>query len=120
MMPDKTWKQRERKAALAIGAKRNVGSGSMGRADKSRSDSTHGMIFLECKHRKKHSAVTLWDDTKAKAAKEGKTPIVSLTEHKRPGCWYVVRDCDVPLLAEILAEAARKAAEIEAARLESC
>lgn len=100
-----TWKRRERKSARAIGAERNIGSGSMGRADKSRSDSTHETIYLECKHRQRHAVVTLWDDAKSKAKKEGKTPIVSLTQHNRPGCWYVVKDSDVEMLAAVLREA---------------
>lgn len=106
-----TWKRRERKSAQAIGAERNIGSGSMGRADKSRSDSTHETIYLECKHRQRHAVVSLWDDAKTKAKKEGKTPIVSLTQHGRPGCWYLVKDADVEMLATVLREAkAAKAA----------
>jgi len=101
-MSHPAWKKRERKAARAVGAERNIGSGSLGRADRSSSDSTSDVIYLECKHRKKHSAVTLWDDTKAKAKKEGKLPVVHLTEHNRPGAWVLLKDSDVIAYAEHL------------------
>lgn len=97
-----TWKKREGKAAKRIGAARNIGSGSLGRPDRSSSDSTSEIIYLECKHRKKHSAVTLWDDTKAKAKKEGKTPVVYLTEHNRPSGWVLLKIEDVIEFAEHL------------------
>jgi len=40
--------------------------------------------------RKKHSAVTLWDETNALARKEDKTPVVALAEKGRPGFWILV------------------------------
>jgi hypothetical protein len=49
-----TWKRREREAAALFGALRNIGSGSLGRADRSCSDSTHPKLYLEVKTRPKH------------------------------------------------------------------
>ena len=104
-MPDNPWKRCERKSSRQIGAERNVGSGSMGRADRSRSDSTHDSIFLECKLREKHSAVQLWRKTAKLAKKEKKTPIVALFERGMPHAYYVVRDDHVEMLADVIRKA---------------
>jgi hypothetical protein len=85
-----TWKARERHAAAAIGARRQPCSGSSGRSDQTRSDSTSKYIYLEGKLREKHAVVTLWDDAAAKAAKEGKVPLLALTTKFRPGVWWVL------------------------------
>jgi hypothetical protein len=44
-----TWKRREREAARLFGAERQPLSGSGGRADRTRSDSTHDRLFVECR-----------------------------------------------------------------------
>ena len=87
-----TWKAGERKTARAFGAERQIGSGSLGRADRSRSDSTHEKIFIECKHAKRHAVITLWDQTKKYAKKENKIPLVVLRVKGRPGSWYLIKD----------------------------
>lgn len=110
----KTWKKREHKTAKAFGAKRNIGSGSMGRDDKTSSDSTHPTLYIECKLRVKHSAVSLWDDTAKKARKEKKVPVVSLAEKGRHGSWLLIRESD---LLEV-AEEYRKAQEAAKAAIE--
>lgn len=101
-MSDKPWKRFERKVSAKIGALRNIGSGSMGRADRSASDSTHETIFLEAKQRKKHSAVQLWRKTAKLAKKEGKTPIVAMSEAGMPGTWFVVHEDHVAILADAI------------------
>lgn len=53
-------------------------------------DVIHNRLFIECKLRKKHSAVALWDEVKALADMEGKTPVVCLCEKGRPGFWIMV------------------------------
>lgn len=93
------WKNRETKEARQLGAERNIGSGSLGRADRSCSDSTHKQWFLEVKLRARHSAVTLWRNTAKLAKKEGKTPVVALCETGMPGTWYVVHKDHVEALA---------------------
>lgn len=76
-----TWKAHERLLARFFGAERNIGSGSLGRYDRSKSDSTHPRLYLEKKVSAKRSAMmTLWEDTAAKAKAEGKIPVVSLTK----------------------------------------
>lgn len=92
-MANDTWKKRERQIATFFGTSRNPLSGSASRH--SESDSLHPALFIEDKHRKKHSVVTLWDDTKKKATKEGKIPVVCLTEHNRPGFWVMVHSEDL-------------------------
>jgi len=100
-----TWKSSERRIARMFGAERNVGSGSMGRDDKSSSDSTHPTLYIECKLREKHSAVSLHDDTARKAKKEKKIPVVTLSEKKRPGFWVLVHIDHLPLVTAELAKA---------------
>jgi hypothetical protein len=62
MPPTKTWKKREMQIARDFGAQRQIGSGSLGRADRSCSDSTHERLYIEAKHRKTCAAVTWWDN----------------------------------------------------------
>lgn len=97
-MPDHAWKQRERKAARAFGAQRTVGSGSLGREDRTSSDSTHERLFIETKLRKRHTVVALWDNTAKLAKKERKVPVVMLAEHNRQGLWVMCKLTDLPLV----------------------
>ena len=43
-------------------------------------DVIHDNLFIECKLRARHTAVTLWDDTAKLAKEEGKTPVIALCE----------------------------------------
>ena len=90
-MADKTWKKAERRICRYFGAERNPLSGENSRH--TRSDCLHETLYIEVKHRKKHSAVTLCDDTAKKAKKEGKIPVVCLAEKGRHGFWILVH-CD--------------------------
>lgn len=95
-MADRTWKSVERKIAAYFGTERTPLSGGNGK--QTRSDTLHEDLFIEAKYRKKHSAVTLWDETKKLAAKEGKTPVVCLCEKGRPGFWIVCHSDDLSKL----------------------
>ncbi len=97
----RTWKKAEARVAALIGARRQVLSGSSGRDDRSQSDSTHPRIFVEAKYRQRHAVRSLFDETKAKARKEGKTPVVALIDKGRPGCLICVHSDD---LAHLVAE----------------
>ena len=66
-MPDKAWKKRERDVAQYFNGKRTPLSGGNGKV--TRADVIHEDLFIECKLRAKHTAISLWDDT-AKLAKE--------------------------------------------------
>lgn len=92
-MADKAWKQRERDVAEFFHGQRNPLSGGSSRH--TRADVIHPTLFIECKLRRKHTAVSLWDETKALAGKEGKTPVVVLCEKNRPGFWILVHSDDL-------------------------
>lgn len=91
-----TWQARERQAAAIFGTRRQYGSGSGGREDETMSDSKHDRIYLEHKLRAVHAVLSLWRDTKAKAHKEGKDPVVVLSEKGRHGQWLLVHEADMP------------------------
>ena len=94
----RTWKKAEQRIADLIGARRQVLSGSSGRDDTTRSDSTHPRIFVEAKYRQRHAVRSLFDATKAKARKEDKTPVVALIDKRRPGCLICAHSDDLPVL----------------------
>jgi hypothetical protein len=94
-----TWKRRERDAARLFGAERQPLSGSTGRPDLSRSDSTHGRLFLEVKLRQHHAAVALLDAVRKLARKEGRIPVVALATKQRPGIVLVLDADDLPAVA---------------------
>jgi hypothetical protein len=100
-----TWKARERQAAGLFGALRQRCSGSSGRPDCSRSDSTHPALFIETKLRASHAAVGLFDETRALARKEGKTPVVILAQKNRPGLLLLIDPADLAAVAAEYAEA---------------
>ena len=60
-MPDKAWKKRERDVANYFNGKRTPLSGGNGKV--TRADVIHDDLFIECKLRAKHTAISLWDDT---------------------------------------------------------
>jgi len=73
----KTWKTTERRAARFFGAERNRLSGSSGRPDISKSDSTHYALFIEAKRRKGFmSALRQAKDVHKLAKKEGKLGVL--------------------------------------------
>jgi hypothetical protein len=93
------WKARERTAARLFGAERQVGSGSLGREDRSRSDSTHDRLFLETKLRARCAVRTLYDATRELAKKEDKLPVLALASKGRPGLLIVVHSDDLDSFA---------------------
>lgn len=98
-----TWKRRERDAARLFGAERQPLSGSAGRADRSRSDSTHGRLFIETKLRASSSVRTLWDETRRRARLEGKVPVLVLYAKGKPGGLVVCHEFDLAALLEAVA-----------------
>lgn len=95
-MSDKAWKQRERQVAAYFDGERTPLSGGNGKV--TRADVIHDDLFIEVKLRKKHSVVTLWDETKVLADKEGKTPVICLAEKNRKGFWIMVHSDDLGAL----------------------
>ena len=92
-MPDKAWKNRERLVARFFGGVRNALSGINSKV--THSDVVHDNLFIECKLRAKHTAISLWDDTAKLAKEEGKTPVIALCEKNRPGFWVMVHSSDL-------------------------
>lgn len=45
--------------------------------------------------KKKHSVLTLYDDTKKMADVENKTPVIALCQKNRKGFWIVVKSTDL-------------------------
>ena len=89
-MPDKAWKKRERDVANYFNGKRTPLSGGNGKV--TRADVIHEDLFIECKLRAKHTAISLWDDTAKLAKEEGKTPVIALCEKidRGFGLWFIV------------------------------
>lgn len=98
-MPDKTWKQAERRVAAMFGCLRARLSGSSGRDDQSASDSTHATLFLETKYRERHAVRTLHEATRTLAKRERKTAVVALVDKGKPGALVCVHSDDLAALA---------------------
>jgi hypothetical protein len=96
-MPDKTWKRDERQVAAFFGGTRNPLSGSNSRH--TGGDVIHPTLYIENKRRQKHSVVSLWNLTAERARQEGKTPVVTLTEHGKGGFWVVCKAEDLEKIA---------------------
>ena len=90
---DKAWKAFERRVATFFGGIRCPVLGTDTKADVD-----HETLFIECKQRQKHSVVTLWDTVKKRAGREGKTPVVCLSEKGRKGFWIMVHSDDLTKL----------------------
>ena len=97
-MVDKAWKRREREVANYFNGKRTSLSGINSKI--TIADVIHDELYIECKLKKKHTVVTLWDETKKLADKEGKIPIVALCEKERPGFWIMVHSNDFRKITE--------------------
>jgi hypothetical protein len=100
-----TWKRRERDAANLFGSRRKVLSGSSGRDDETRSDSTHPTLFIETKLRAASATRTLWEQTKALARREGKVPVLMLYGKGKQGALVVCHENDLAAVAAEMATA---------------
>jgi len=98
-MPTTTWKHRERKVAADFGSERTPLSG--GNSKHTRSDSLHPDLFIEHKHRQRHSVVGLYDETAALAKKEEKVPVVTLSQHGRKGYLILIDPRDLETVAKL-------------------
>jgi len=96
-MPTNTWKSRERQVAAFFSAKRTPLSGI--NSGHTSADVIHKRLFIEQKHRKRHSILTLFRAVKKLARKENKIPVVTLTEHGRQGFWILVHSSDLTAVA---------------------
>ncbi len=97
----RTWQKAESRAAALFGSKRQPLSGSSGRDDETQSDSTHPTLFLETKLKAKTFVRALYDETKLKAKREAKLPVLCLYDKGRPGCLVCVHSDDLKRFAAI-------------------
>lgn len=87
-MPDKPWKRAERKAAAAIGGKRNPLSG--GSAGHTRADVIHPVIYLEMKYSKRFAILSQIKKDEVKAKKEGKIAVLGLQQRGLHTRYYLI------------------------------
>lgn len=95
----RTWQKVEQRAAALFGARRQVCSGSSGRSDLTKSDSTHPSLFIETKLRERSAARSLLDATRELARKERKTAVLMLADKGRPGMLVCCHSDDLERLA---------------------
>jgi hypothetical protein len=99
-----SWKRRERNAARLFGAQRQVLSGSCGRGERGRSDTTHDRLFIETKLRASSSVRSLWERTRELARRESKIPVLMLYAKGKPGGLVVVHESDLAAVAPELGD----------------
>lgn len=90
-MADKAWKAHERRVSKRFGTKR---SGPGQSTTTTNSDTKHETLYIECKHRKRHTVQTLYNEVKGKAKLEGKVPLLALHSKGQRGCLLVVHSED--------------------------
>jgi hypothetical protein len=95
-----TWKAAERKVAKFFNTERTPLSG--GCSKHTRSDTLHEKIYVENKYKKKHTILSLYDDTAMKAKKEKKLPLITIEEKGRSGFWIILKSDDFGRLIDIL------------------
>lgn len=94
-----TWKARERQAAALFGARRQRCSGSSGRDDLSRSDSTHPRLFLEVKLRAKFPFRVDFDEVRAQ--RKGKSPFgINVARRLSPFAVLVTHSDDLDVVLD--------------------
>ena len=101
-MADKTWKAVERKIAKLFKTTRTPFSG--GNSKHTRSDTLHKDLFIEIKHRKKHSTWALYKETAEMAKVESKLPIVVLKQKGQRGELVCLKLEDLRMFYDILIE----------------
>lgn len=100
-MADKTWKAVERRVAEMFGTDRTPLSGGSSRH--TRSDTLHPRLYIEIKHRARNPWITLFrEEVEPLAAKEGKVPLVILSEKGRHDFFLFcrLREEDIVKIAE--------------------
>lgn len=99
-MPDKSWKAFERRVSSLFGTIRNPLSGI--NSTITGSDTQHKDLFVECKLRAKCAANSLFQETKPKAVKESKLPVLALQKKNAQGFLVCVHSEDLKDFVEIL------------------
>lgn len=107
----RTRRRAEERAARLFGTKRQPCSGSSGRPDVARSDSTRPSLFIETKPRQSSTARSLLDATRKPARKEGKTAVLCPADKSRPGLLVCRHSDDLEALV-VACRAARASDEL--------
>ena len=74
-------------------------------------DIIHDKLFVEHKHRAKHTLLTLFDAVKKLAKKEEKIPVVTISEKGRHGFWILCHSSQLTEVANQRQRAIRKTKE---------
>lgn len=91
-MADKAWKAYERVVAKYFGSTRTPLSGGNGK--QTRSDSLHPKLYVECKYSAKSALDSLFQETKEKAIKENKIPIICTKKKGTDGFLITIHSSD--------------------------
>ena len=89
------WKNTEREVAKTFGTKRAPVCNNI-----THSDTFHTELYIECKKRKRFWVWELFEDTKSKALKEKKVPVVAIKQKGKKGFLIICRPEDVCQIAE--------------------
>ena len=96
-MNKSNWKGRERVFARFFGAERNPLSGM--NAKHTSGDFIHPDLYGECKHRQGAAILSQFKHVVAEAKKEGKIPVMGVSEKGMHGFLIVCREEDLLILA---------------------
>ena len=92
------WKKAEDRLAKLFGTRRRPLSG--GNSGGGRDDGLHPVLFLENKHGRTVPLFGLYKDTKKKAKKEGRVPVIGLQKYRSPGILLVIHSDDFPTVVK--------------------
>ena len=106
-MADKAWKAAERRLAKIFGTRRRPLSG--GNQGGGRDDSMHEVLYIENKYTSRSSLWTLYRDTRDKAKKEGRVPVLGIQESRAKGVLIVCHSNDLQRVAMEQRKAMKKA-----------
>jgi hypothetical protein len=104
MSGDKPWKRAERTVANFFGTRRRPLSGG-NQGEGYRDDTMHPDLHIEVKYSRVQPIMKLFRDTKAKADKEGKHPVIGLVEKGAKGFLLVVHSNNLKAVLRALLEA---------------
>jgi hypothetical protein len=91
------WKETEREVAKAFGTTRAPVCNNL-----THSDTFSDVLYIEVKKRKRFWIWGLFEDTKKKALKEKKVPVVAIKQKGRKGFLILIRPEDIKCIAENL------------------
>ena len=97
------WKETEREVATAFGTKRAPVCNNL-----THSDTFSTELYIETKKRKRFWIWGLFEETKKKALKEKKVPVVAIKQKGKKGFLILIRPEDIKEVAEVLIKPSEK------------